>query len=135
MSGTDDPAAVVAALYRARADGDLDEVRRRMHPDVVWREHEGEAGYAGAHRGREAVVTEMLGSAMAATAGTFQVDLQEVIAHGPNLAVALVRWSATRDGEHMSGREIAVYRIRDGQVVEASFQLDDPEATDAFFSG
>lgn len=135
MSGRDDPAAVVAALYRARADGDLDEVRRRLHPDVVWREHEGEAGYAGAHHGREAVVTEMLGSAMAATAGTFQVDLQEVIAHGPHLAVALVRWSATRDGEHMSGREIAVYRIRDGQVVEASFQLDDPEATDAFFSG
>lgn len=134
MSDEDGPAAVVAALYQARADGDLAAVRRWLHPEVVWREPEGEAGYAGAHHGREAVVTEILGSAMAATAGTFQVALQEVIAHGPHLAVALVRWSATRDGEQMSGREIAVYRIRDGQVVEASFQLDDPEATDAFFS-
>lgn len=134
MSGEDDPAAVVAALYQARADGDLDGMGRLLDPHVVWREHEGEAGYAGVHRGRDAVITGMLGSAMAATSGTFQVSLQEVVAHGPHLAAALVRWSATRDGHHMTGREIAVYRIRDGRVIEASFQLEDPEATDAFFS-
>lgn len=135
MSGHDDPAAVVAALYRARADRDLDRVRSLLHPDVVWREHEGEAGYAGVHRGCDAVLTHVLGSAKAVTGDTFQVDLHDVVAHGPYLAAALVRWSATRGGQQMSGREIAVYRVRDGRVVEASFQLEDPQATDAFFAG
>jgi ketosteroid isomerase-like protein len=86
------------------------------------------------HRGRDAVVGDMLGSAMGATAGTFRVRLEDVIAHGPFLAAAFVSWSATRGGEEMSGQEIGVYRVRDGHVVEASFQLDDPEATDAFFA-
>lgn len=134
MSEQYDAGRLVAALYQARADDDLDAVRELLHPEVVWREHEGEAGYAGTHRGSDAVLNEMLASAMAATAGTFQVDLQEVIAHGPYLAAALVRWSATRDGKDMQGRELAVYRVRDGQVIEASFHLEDPEATDAFFS-
>lgn len=134
MSRQDNPAAVVAALYRARAANDLDAVRNFLHPEVIWREHEGQAGYAGTHRGREAVLNEMLGSAMAVTGGTFQVDLEEVVPHGPYLAAALVCWSATRDGEEMTGREIAVYRVGDGQVVEASFHLEDPEATDVFFS-
>lgn len=135
MSGHNDAGAVVAALYQARADNDLDAVRELLHPAVVWREHEGEAGYAGTHRGPDAVLNEMLGSAMAVTAGTFTVDLEEVVAHGPHLAAALVCWSANRDGEEMTGREIAVYRVRNGQVVEASFHLEDPEATDVFFSG
>lgn len=134
MSVQHDAAAVVAALYRARADGDVDAVRALLHPDVVWREPDGEAGYAGVHRGRDAVIDDMLGSAMAATAGTFRVELEHVIGHGPHLAAALVRWSATRDGRGMSGRELAVYRTVDGQVVEAAFQLEDPQATDAFFS-
>lgn len=129
-----DPARVVTALYRARADGDLARVRSLLHPEIVWREHEGDAGYAGVHRGREAVVNDMLGSAMAATGDTFRVELNDVVSHGPCLAAALVQWSATRGREEMTGREIAVYRIHDGQVLEASFQLEDPAATDAFFS-
>jgi ketosteroid isomerase-like protein len=131
----EDPAGVVVALYRARSQGDLDAARRILHPDVVWREHEGEAGYAGVHHGRDAVIEDMLAAAMQATGGTFEVRLDDVIAHGPSLAVALVVWSATRDGERRTGREVAVYRVVEGRVVEASFQLDDPDATDAFFAG
>lgn len=81
-----------------------------------------------------AVIDDMLGSAMAATEATFRVELEHVIGHGPHLAAALVRWSATRDGRGMSGRELAVYRVVEGQVVEAAFQLEDPQATDAFFA-
>lgn len=57
-----------------------------------------------------------------------------MVGHGPHLAAALVRWSATRHGQEMAGRELAVYRTVDGRVVEAAFQLEDPQATDAFFS-
>lgn len=134
MGGEHDAAAVVAALYDARARDDLDAVHGLLHPEVVWREPEGDAGYAGVHRGRDAVLEGMLGSATAATGGTFRVGLDDVVAHGPHLAVALVRWSAARGEREMWGREVAVYRVRDGQVVEAVFQLEGPEATDAFFA-
>lgn len=91
MGELDDPAAVVAALYRARGDDDLDRVRALLHPDVVWREPEGHAGYAGVHRGRDAVLDDMLGSATAATDDTFRVELEHVVAHGPHLAAPAMR--------------------------------------------
>ena len=130
---TAEPAAVVEKLYAARANGDLDEFRGLLSSDVVWREHPGKAGYAGVHHGVDAVVGDMLGSAMEVTDGTFRVELERTVPHGP-LVVAFVRWSATRGGRTMEGREVAVYRISDGLVVEAAFHLDDPEGTDAFFA-
>lgn len=57
MSRQDDPGTLVAALYRAHAANDLDAMRDFLHPEVIWREHGGQAGYAGTHRGREAVLT------------------------------------------------------------------------------
>jgi uncharacterized protein len=96
------------------------------------REPSGEAAYTGTHVGSDAVIDDMLGSAMAATGGSFRLDLEQTVRHGP-LVTGHVRWSATRDGRAMSGREVAVYRVEDGQVVEACFHLDDPDATDAFF--
>jgi tRNA(Leu) C34 or U34 (ribose-2'-O)-methylase TrmL/ketosteroid isomerase-like protein len=123
---------VVRALYDARAVGDLDAVRRLLHPRVVWREPAGDAAYTGTHLGPDAVIGDMLGSAMAATGGTFRLDLEQTTRHGPMVACH-VRWSATRGERSMSGRETAVYRVADGLVVEACFHLDDPDATDAFF--
>jgi ketosteroid isomerase-like protein len=41
--------------------------------------------------------------------------------------VALIDWSATRGGERLEGKEVAVYRVRNGKVVEASFHQDNPD--------
>jgi tRNA(Leu) C34 or U34 (ribose-2'-O)-methylase TrmL/ketosteroid isomerase-like protein len=123
---------VVRALYDARASGDLAAVRRLLHPDVEWREPAGEADYTGVHRGPDAVVEGMHRATLEATGGTFRLELEQTTRHGP-LVVCHVRWSATRHGRSMTGREVAVYRIAGGQVVEACFHLDDPDATDAFF--
>ena len=131
-AGTSPEEQVVRALYDARGRGDLAAARALLHPQVVWREPAGEAAYAGTHAGPDAVVDEMLGSAMAATGGTFRVDLVQTNRHGP-LVSCHVRWSATRREQEMTGRELAVYRVEDGRIVEACFHLDDPEATDAFF--
>lgn len=127
------PEAVVRRLYAARARDDLEEVRQLLDPDVVWREPAGEADYTGVHQGADAVLEDMHGATMALTGGSFRLELDDVRVHGP-MVVAFVRWSATRNGRFASGLEIAVYRVAAGRVVEAAFHLDDPEATDAFFS-
>jgi tRNA(Leu) C34 or U34 (ribose-2'-O)-methylase TrmL/ketosteroid isomerase-like protein len=123
---------VARALYDARAAGDQRAARALLHPAVVWREPAGAADYSGTHVGPDAVLEDMLASALAVTGGTFQVQLVQTQRHGP-LVACQVHWSAERGGRAMAGRELAVYRVIAGQIVEACFHLDDPEATDAFF--
>jgi ketosteroid isomerase-like protein len=66
------------------------------------------------------------------TDGTFRLVPREVVAHGEH-AVALIDWSAERDGESIEGKEVAVYRVRDGKIVEVSFHLDNPATDEAFW--
>jgi hypothetical protein len=47
------------------------------------------------------------------------------VAHGGQV-VAFIDWSAERGGGRIEGKEVAVYRMRDGKVVEAFFHVDDP---------
>lgn len=50
--------------------------------------------------------------------------------------VATIRWSARRGETHVSGNEIAVYRIAAGKIAEAWFHVDgyDPQALSEVFS-
>lgn len=130
---SDRPEVVVRRLYAARRRDDLEELRRVLHPDVVWREPDGRAPYAGTHHGVNEVLHGVHERTKMLTDGTFRLELDDVRPHGP-MAVALVRWSATRNGRPSSGREVAVYRVAGGRVTEAAFHLDDREATDLFFS-
>ncbi|CAN5714422.1 hypothetical protein BH24ACT21_BH24ACT21_06770 [soil metagenome] len=52
--------------------------------------------------------------------------------HGEHV-VAMIDWSAKRDGERIEGKEVAVYRVRDGEITEASFHLDNPASDEAFW--
>lgn len=38
--------------------------------------------------------------------------------------VALVDWSAKRDDETLEGKEVAVYRVRNGKIFEATFHQE-----------
>ena len=50
--------------------------------------------------------------------------------------VALVDFSAERHGGWMSGREIGVFRVADGQIAEVWFYTaEDPDAVSEFMRG
>jgi ketosteroid isomerase-like protein len=66
------------------------------------------------------------------TGGTFRLDLDEALANDRH-TVALVVWSAERGGRTLRGREVAVYRVRNGRIVEARFYPDDAGTVDAFW--
>ena len=127
------PAALVRRLYDARARHDEATIRALLASDVVWHEPAGAAAYTGDHIGPDAVIQNMIGAAMAVTAGTFWLELDDASPHGKHV-VALVRWSATRHDRTMTGHEIGVYRIKDNLVAEAWFFPDDLAAVDAFFA-
>jgi uncharacterized protein len=120
-----DHAEVVRRLYAARAGDDFDEVARLLADDIVWHEP-GEFDYSGDHSGKAAVLA-LLRRLAAATGGTFTLEPGELLTTR-EYAVTVVHWSAERDGRRAEGDEVAVYRLRAGQVVEAWFF---PEITDA----
>ena len=57
---------------------------------------------------------------------------RQIVANGEH-AVAMIDWSASRGGKRLEGKEVAVYRVQDGRVVEASFHQDNPEADREFW--
>jgi ketosteroid isomerase-like protein len=73
----------------------------------------------------------MIREARSLTNGTFVLTPREIVANGEH-AVAMVDWSATREGKRVEGKEVAVYRIRDGRVAKVSFHQDD-QSKDAEF--
>ncbi len=124
---------VVRELYDARARRDWDAVRALLGDEVVWHEP-GDEDYSGDHRGREAVVG-LLEKLVAVTGGTFVLAPEAFLSSAEHSAV-LVRWWAEREGRRSEGNEIGVYRLRDGQIVEAWFHPDgyDPDALSAVFA-
>ncbi|CAN5713588.1 nuclear transport factor 2 family protein [soil metagenome] len=124
-------ARLVRDLYEARARNDLDSVRTMLAEDVVWHEPDQDNPHTGDLHGPDAVLG-MIREAQRLTDGTFRIAPREVMAHGQHV-IALIDWSAERDDKKIEGKEVAVYRVRDGRVAEASFHLDDPAMDEAFW--
>ena len=122
---------LIRELYEARARNDIAAIRSILDENVVWYEPELEAEHTGDLRGSEAVLA-MIGEARRITGGTFSLVPRQIVANGEH-AVALIDWSATRGGERLEGKEVAVYRVRNGRVVEASFHQDNPDKDREFW--
>lgn len=116
-------AALIRSLYEARDRHDEGAIRSVLSGGVIWHEPDVGGEHTGDLHGPEAVLA-MMGDARSRTGGTFRLRPREVVANGEH-AVALVDWSATLDGEALEGKEVAVYRVRDGKVVEVHFHQDD----------
>lgn len=125
---------IVRDFYAARAQGDWDAACALLTPDVIWRESDGNLDYSGPHHGRD-TVAGLLAKFDEITDGTFSLEPRELICTAEHVA-ANVRWRAERNGTHVEGNDLAVYRIRNGQIAEASFFPDgfDPEALAEVFS-
>ena len=125
---------IVRDFYAARDRHDWDTVRGLLAPDVIWRERDGNLDYSGHHHGRDTVAA-LLAKFIEITGGTFVLEPRQVICTAEHVA-ANVRWRAERSGTHVEGNDLAVYRITNGQIAEASFFPDgfDPEALAEVFA-
>jgi ketosteroid isomerase-like protein len=124
-------ATVVRSLYEARERGDLDRAAQLIAEHVVWHEP---YEYLGTLHGRDAVIGAIRQS-MDETGGTFALHVTDLLASEDHV-VALVDFSAERHGGRMSGREIGVFRVEQGQIVEVWFYTaEDPDAVSEFMRG
>ncbi len=116
---------IIRRLYEARDRGDLEAVRSMLVEDVIWSEPDLDNPHTGDLHGPETVLG-MIREAQRITDGAFRLIPRGVMAHGEH-AVVLIDWSAERGDERIEGKEVAVYRVRDGKIVEAFFYVDAPE--------
>lgn len=119
-------ARIVRELYEARdearARNDFEAICSILADDVEWREPDVGAEHTGDLHGIDAVMA-MIQEAQSLASGTFSLTPREIVANGEH-AVAMIDWSARRNGKSLEGREVAVYRIRGGKIIEASFHQD-----------
>jgi len=125
-------ADTVRAFYDARARSDLDAVREMLAEGVIWREPDVGNAHTGDLRGAEAVLG-MIREAARLTDGTFELWVSDAVAHGEQVA-AFIDWSSTRDGTLLKGKEIAVYRVRNGKITEAYFHQNDLSHDEEFWA-
>lgn len=122
------PADLVRRFYAARQDGDPQLLRPFLRPDVRWTEpHVGD--HMGALVGVDAVL-DMIDRAQATTAGTFSLEVTQVI-ETANTCAAVIAWTAAKGEKTVRGRELAVFEVADGLITGATFhaeQLADDEA-------
>jgi ketosteroid isomerase-like protein len=117
-------AALIRRLYGVRDRNDEDAIRSVLSGDVIWHEPNVGGQHTGDLNGPDAVIA-MIRDARERTGGTFRLRPSQIVANGEH-AVSLVDWSAEREGEVLEGKEVAVYRVRDGsRIVEVHFHQDD----------
>ena len=116
---------LIRGLYQARERGDLEAARSMIADDVVWREPDLDNPNTGDLHGPD-MVLGMIREVQRITNGTFRLVPSNVVEHGSQV-VAFIDWSAGRDGKIIEGKEVAIYRVRDGKIAEAFFYVDDPD--------
>jgi ketosteroid isomerase-like protein len=124
---------VIRELYDARARRDWDAVRPLLADELGWHEP-GDEEHSGDFRGREEVIS-LLQKYVEVTEGTFQLE-PDAFLNLTEHSAAAVRWWAERAGRRSEGREIAVYRVREGTIDQVWFynEPSDAEALSAVFA-
>ncbi len=106
------------ARRQARLSGDLSLLTPFLAVDIRWSEPD-VGDHMGFLEGPGAVI-DMIGRALEATDGSFELAVSRTIETGSHVA-ALIVWSATRNGRQIEGREMAVYEVQNGRIAAAWF--------------
>jgi uncharacterized protein len=117
--------------YDAFGRGDMDTLRELFDLGIVWH-FPGRSPLAGDHRGTDAVLG-FFARTMELTAGTFRAELHDVMADDRH-SVGMHLATGEREGRRLEDREVLVFHVRDGKVVEVWQYIADQYAYDEFFS-
>ena len=117
-------------LYEAGSRGDTDWAANALADDVVWTVP-GRGSYAGAHRGKEAVLEFF--NRVIPDLESFSIEVHDVLADDTH-AVALVHYDHRRPGHPFSQIGAEVYHFNAAGKISAFWALvDDTAAFDEFF--
>src|SRR5262245_7558332 len=119
--------STIREAYAAFGRGDVDGYLQACTEDFRFN-IPGRAAIAGSFQGKTGLY-ELARIAMEVTGGTFQEDVEDVLAND-NHAVVLARHLCTRDGQSKEYRTAHVYDVRDGTLAECWEQPRDLAAFD-----
>jgi ketosteroid isomerase-like protein len=122
----------VREMFAAFRSNDLPAILQSIPDSLVWHFPGRSGGLAGAHRGREAVLA-FLARVMELSAGTFRLDLEDVVG-GDRHVIALFRGHGARGAKTLNNPTCLRIRFENGHPAEIHEFVWDLYAVDDFWS-
>lgn len=125
------PIEIAKDYIKAVQTGDQAALGKLMSPDIVWHQP-GNNRFSGAHRGI-AAVGKMLGGMHEVSEGTFAITkANRYMQNGDWVAIEL-EFAARRGERKVRQSGVDIYRIENGQIIEAMLFSGDQAEEDAFW--
>jgi ketosteroid isomerase-like protein len=128
----DENVAIMRRAYAAFNAGDINTLTEIFDEGAVWH-LPGRSRFADDYRGRDATLA-YFGQLGQETGGTFQAELQQLLAGDDGRVVGIQRSTAERDGKRLDVGNCIVFELKDGRIVDGREHFHDLYAWDEFWS-
>jgi uncharacterized protein len=128
----DENAAIMRRAYAAFNSADINTLTELFDESAVWH-LPGRSRFADDYQGREATLA-YFGQLGQETGGTFQAELQHVLADDEDRVVGIQRSRAQRDGKNLDVGNCIVFELKDGRITDGREHFHDLYAWDEFWS-
>lgn len=119
----DERIQVVKKGFDAFARGDIQALGDQFADDAVWHSA-GTSKFGGDHRGKQAVIQNIVGYAQ--TYQDVKADVHDIVANDKH-AIALVTSSYARNGKSYTAQEAFVFHVNDDAKVTEAWLITDTE--------
>lgn len=130
--GSEENVAIMRRAYDAFNAGDIDTLVEIFDESIVWH-LPGRSSMAKDYEGRDATLA-YFGEIGEKTGGTFQAELQHLLADDDDHVVGIQRSTGERDGKRLDAINAIVFELKDGRVVDGREHFHDLYAWDEFWS-
>ena len=128
----DQNVAIMRRAYAAFNSGDLNTLVELFDEGAVWH-LPGRSRFAGDYESREATLA-YFGQLGQETAGTFQAELQGLLADDEDRVIGIQRSTAQRDGKRLDVGNCIIFELKDGRITDGREHFHDLYAWDEFWA-
>ena len=128
----DENVAIMRRGYAAFNSGDMNTLVELFDESLVCH-LPGRSRFAGDYQSREATLA-YFGQLAQETGGTFQAELQHLLADDEDRVIGIQRSTGQRDGKRLDVGNCIVFQLKDGRVIDGREHFHDLYAWDEFWS-
>ena len=128
----DENAAIMRRAYAAFNSADINTLIELFDEGAVWH-LPGRSRFADDYQGREATLA-YFGQLGQETGGTFQAELQHLLADDEDRVIGIQRSRAERNGKRLDVGNCIVFQLKDGRVTDGREHFHDLYAWDEFWA-
>jgi ketosteroid isomerase-like protein len=131
MTGNENVATMRRA-YEAFNTGDINTLTELFDESAAWH-LPGRSRFADDYQGRDATLA-YFGQLAQETGGTFQAELQHLLADGEDRVIGIQRSSGDRGGKHLDVDNCIVFQLKNGRITDGREHFHDLYAWDEFWA-